>query len=335
MANTETSMKAIMLYEYGDPEVLKYEDVAMPTPGEGQVLLKIEAVGINFAETMQRRNSYLERTPLPSILGSEVAGTVEALGPGVENIKVGARVLVLLPKGGGYAQYATVSAKRLFELPSNLGFTEATTLIGQGVTAYDIIKRSGQLKAGESILVHAAAGGVGVYAVQLAKLLGASKVIATASTAAKLELAHSLGADVLINYTEPDWVNKVKEATDGQGADVILEMVGGEVFNQNLKCLALNGRMVIFGAASSKIPTLNPVQLMYRNHAVIGYWLINTISQPQLLAEGMQALLSWIGEGKLKIKVDYTFPLSKAAEAHSQIESRQTTGKVVLLPHAE
>ena len=331
----DITMGVIKFEQHGEPDVLQYVQVERPTPGRGEVLVKIEAVGINYADTMRRRDAYLEKTPLPYILGGEIAGTVEALGPEVKGVEPGTRVVAMIGTGG-YAQYAVLPARQVFMIPANLSFAEATTVPVQGVTAYDILKTSGQLKAGESVLVHAAAGGVGVYSVQLAKLMGAGKVIATASTAAKLELARSLGADEVINYAEnPDWHKKVLELTDGKGVDVILEMVGGEVFNQNFKCLAKYGRVVIFGVASNKIPTLNPAQLMYRNHTVTGYWLINTISRPGALDRAMGELLSWINEGKIKLVAEHTMPLSQAQQAHTMLEGRQTVGKVVLLPHKE
>ncbi len=334
------TMKAIKFYEYGEPDVLKYEDVEKPTPGPGQVLVKVEAVGINFADTMRRRNNYLEHTEVPHILGGEIAGTVEEVGPDVAGqlmpngleVKEGMRVLAVV--GQAYAQYALVPARQVFPIPASLDAATAVTIPVQGVTAYDILKLSGRLAAGESVLVHAAAGGVGIYSVQLAKLMGAGKVIATASTDAKLELARSLGADEVINYTtETEWPKRVREMTDGKGVDVILEMVGGEVFKQNFKCLALFGRVVIFGVASQETPTLNPTQLMYRNHSVIGYWLVNTMSRPKLFAQAMNELVGWVNEGKLKAIVEHTFPLSETAAAHTMLEGRQTIGKVVLLPH--
>ncbi len=328
------TMKVIQFYEYGEPDVLRYEEIEKPTPGKGQVLVKVEAVGINYADTMRRRNAYLEHTPLPYIIGGEIAGTVEEIGPETEgNVQVGQRIVAMVATGG-YAQYVNVSARQLFTIPDSLSYSQAVSIPAQGVTAYDIIKMSGQLKPGESVLVHAAAGGVGVFSVQIAKLLGAGQVIATASTSAKLELARSLGADHLVNYTEEDWFKQVKELTGGKGVDIILEMVGGEIFNQNFKCLAPYGRVVIFGVASHKIPTLNPVQLMYKNHSVVGYWLINTITRPQQLAQAMQAILGWVAEGKIQLVADQVFPLSEAAQAHAQMESRQTVGKLVLLPHA-
>ncbi len=327
------TMHVIRFTKYGEPDVLKYEEAPRPAPGAGEILVKIEAVGINYADTMRRRNAYLEPTPLPYIMGGEIAGTVAAVGEGVNNLKEGDRVLGIVGTGG-YAEYAVISARQVFALPDTLSFAEATTVPVQGVTAYDTLKMSGQLKPGETVLVHAAAGGVGVFAVQIAKLMGAGKVIATASTPAKRELARSLGADEVVDYTQPEWFNEVRQLTGGQGVDVVLEMVGGEIFNQNFKCLKRFGRVVIFGVASNIMPTLNPAQLMNRNHAVIGYWLVNTLSQPGLFAAAMQEVLGWIGAGKIKLIVENTFPLAEAAKAHAMLEGRQTVGKLVLLPHS-
>lgn len=329
------TMKAIRFTEYGGPEVLQYVDVEKPTAGDGQILLKIEAVGVNYADTMKRINRYLTPTKLPAILGGEVAGTVEEIGAGVTHLKVGQRVLATVDTHG-YAQYTAIPANLVFPLPDQLSFEQAVTVPVQGLTAYEILKISGQLKPGETVLVHAAAGGVGIFSVQLAKLLGAGKVIATASTEAKLELAKSLGADHVINYaTDADWPTKVREFTDGKGADIILEMVGGEVFNQNFKCLNYGGRVVVFGAASKEIPNMNPMQLMYRNHAVIGYWLVNTFRQPAVLQQHMAEVIGLIATGKVRLIVEHTFPLSQTAEAHKALEGRQSVGKVVLLPQAD
>ncbi len=327
------TMKVIRMHEYGGPEVLKYEDEEIPTPRRGQVLVKVEAPGINYADTMRRYNEYLEKTPLPYIPGGEIAGTVAALGDGVEGFQVGDRVLALTENG--YAQYALVMARILFRIPDNISFAEAASIPVQGVTAYEIIKYSGQLKPGESVLVHAAAGGVGIFSVQVAKLLGAGKVIATASSAEKLEIARSLGADELVNYTDPEWYKKVREVTGGKGADVILEMAGGDIFKQSLQCLAPFGRLVIFGVASRQLPQLNAAQLMLRNQTVTGYWLVNSMGRSQKFVEGMKELLGWIGEGKVKTVVDHVYPMADVARVHGLIESRQTTGKVVLLPWAE
>src|ERR671938_1473121 len=230
-------MKAIQVSEFGDPDVLEHVDVERPSPGEGEVLVEVKAAGVNYADTMHRRNQYLVETPLPFVPGFEVAGVVAEVGPNAGNTAVGERVVTIL-ESGGYTEYAVVAAQNLIPIPGRVSFEEAAAIPVQGLTAYHLLETSGMLKEGESVLVHAAAGGVGTLAVQMAKLMGASPVIATASTAEKLDLASELGADVLIDYTEEDWPQQVREATGAAGADVILEMVGGEFVQKNLECLA-------------------------------------------------------------------------------------------------
>ena len=324
-------MKAILAEEFGGPEVLRYAEVERPSPGEGEVLIEVEAAGVNYADTMRRRNRYLTRQPLPFTPGSEVAGVVAGVGDGVEDVSEGDRVVTLLGTGG-YAEYAVAPAAGLIPLPENLGFDEAAAVPLQGLTAYHIIKTSGALKEGESVLVHAAAGGVGTLAVQVAKLLGAGTVIATASSPEKLDLARSLGADVTIDYTEEDWPEKVREATDGKGADVILEMVGGDFPEKNLRCLNLFGRMVVYGAASGERGTINPERLMKKCHSVVGFWLVPVTSRPDLLVPSLREVLGWISSGDLQLTIGATYPLSEAAQAHADLEGRKTTGKLLLNP---
>jgi NADPH2:quinone reductase len=202
----------------------------------------------------------------------------------------------------------------------------------QGLTAYHVMATTGMLQQGESVLVHAAAGGVGYLAVQMAKLLGAGLVIATASTGEKLDIARDLGADVLINYTEEDWPEKVREATGGKGADVILEMVGGDFVQKNLRCLNAFGRMVVYGAASGERGTLVPVDLMRKNQVVAGFFLPRLMSRPDLLGSSLQEILAWISSGRVKLRIGARYPLEKAGEAHAALEGRETTGKIVLNP---
>src|SRR5215210_5778050 len=274
-------MKAIMVEEFGEPEVLRCTDVERPSPGEGEVLLEVRSVGVNYADTMRRRNQYLEPQDLPFTPGSEVAGTVAEVGDGVDDVSAGDRVVTLLGTGG-YAQFAVAPARSLIPIPEDLDFDRAAAIPLQGLTAYHCIKTSGALKEGESVLVHAAAGGVGTLSVQMAKLLGAGTVIATASSEEKLDLARSLGADILIDYTEEDWSEKVREATEGKGADVILEMVGSDFPEKNLKCLNVFGRMVVFGAASRERGTIVPAALMKRCHAVVGFYLPQVMRRPEI-----------------------------------------------------
>jgi len=324
-------MKAIMVEEFGEPEVLRHVDVERPSPGEGETLIEIRSTGVNYADTMRRRNQYVDLQDLPFIPGSEVAGTVAEVGEGVEDVAAGDRVLTMLGTGG-YAEYAVAPAGSLIPLPEGLDFDEAAAIPLQGLTAYHCIKTSGALKDGESVLVHAAAGGVGTLSVQMAKLLGAGTVIATASSEEKLDLARSLGADVLIDYTEEDWPEKVREATEGKGADVILEMVGSDFPEMNLKCLNVFGRMVVFGAASRERGPIVPAALMKRCHAVVGFYLPQVMRRPDLLVPSLQEVLGWISSNKLKLTIGSTYPLAQAAEAHSALEGRQTTGKLLLNP---
>ena len=233
---------------------------------------------------------------------------------------------------GGYAAYAVSRAQNLIPIPEGMDFDEAAAIPLQGLTAYHVLETSGQLKEGESVLVHAAAGGVGYLAVQMAKLMGASPVIATASTQEKLDLASELGADVPLNYTQEDWPEQVREATDGNGADVILEMVGGDFPQKNLQCLNAFGRMVVFGAASGDRGSLVPVELMMNNHVVAGFYLPNIMARPKLFGPSLEKVLGWISSGELKLNVGARYPLEQAREAHDALEGRDTIGKIVLNP---
>ena len=324
-------MKAIKVEGFGDPEVLQYVDVERREPGEGEVLIEVRSAGVNYADTMRRRDQYVEAQDLPFIPGSEVAGIVAEVGDGVDDVSTGDRVVTLLGTGG-YAEYAVAPAGSLIPLPEALDFDRAAAIPLQGLTAYHCIKTSGALKEGESVLVHAAAGGVGTLSVQTAKLLGAGTVIATASSEEKLDLARSLGADVLIDYTEEDWPEKVRGATEGKGADIILEMVGSEFPEKNLKCLNVFGRMVVFGAASGERGTIVPAALMKRCHAVVGFYLPQIMTRPDLFVPSLEEVLAWISSGKLQLTIGGTYSLENAADAHSDLEGRQTTGKLLLNP---
>lgn len=315
-------MKAVRIHEFGGTEKLTIDEVEKPSPKTGEVLIKTAAAGVNFADVMMRGGNYLTKPPLPFGLGFEVAGTVEELGKNVDNLKVGDRVVASV-LGGGYAEYATARAGGAIPIPEALDFSEATALLVQGLTALGLLDAT---KEGDSILVHAAAGGVGSLIVQLAKLKGL-KVIGTASNTNKLELVASLGADTAINYTESDWTDQVLQATGNKGVDWIIEMVGGEIVGQNLKVLAKNGTMWVYGAASGEDYKLSVLSLMYKNHIVRGYWLQNETVENRI--RFTKELVEHVAAGRLKINVT-EFPLEKVAEAHEAIEGRKTTGKVVL-----
>ena len=321
-------MKAIRIQETGGPEVMHLEDIEKPTPKAGEVLIKVAAAGINYADLAQRQGAYLTRTNTPMTMGFEFAGTVEELGSGVTSPQVGSRVVALAP--GGYAEYTVAPANTVIPIPDNLDFNSAAAFPVQGVTAYQLLRESTRLQEGDSVLVHAAAGGVGTLAIQLAKLMGAKTVVGTASNSKKLELIRELGADAAINYTEADWAEQITKATGGKGPDVILEMVGGDIAEKSLQILAPFGRMVVYGAASGQMVQFSGIQLMYKNQSVVGYWLTAWMSRPDKIAEAAQALMQYLATGKLRIIVGHTFPLEQAAEAHRTIADRKTTGKVVL-----
>jgi NADPH2:quinone reductase len=254
---------------------------------------------------------------------------VSEVGVGVEDVSESDRAVTLLGTGG-YAEYVAAPAQHLIPIPNDMDFDEAAAIPLQGLTAYHVLKTSGMLKEGESVLVHAAAGGVGTYAVQMARLMGAGSVIATASTQEKLDLAKNLGADTLINYTEEDWPDQVREATGGKGADVILEMVGGDFIQKNLECLAAFGRMVVYGKAGGERGALEPVDLMLYNQVVAGFYLPRLMSRPELISPSLEEVLGWVSGGDLKLTIGARYSLEEAAEAHEALEGRQTTGKIVL-----
>jgi NADPH2:quinone reductase len=323
-------MKAIRIHQTGGPEVLRVENLETPSPGAGEVLIRVAAAGINFADLAQRNGAYMTPTHVPTTLGMEVAGVVSALGAGTSGPVVGTRVAALV--AGGYAEFAIASAGAVIPIPDDLDFVRAAGFPLQGLTAYQLLRESGRLQQGERVLVHAAAGGVGTLAVQLAKLMGAGTVIGTASTAEKLALARELGADVTVNYTEDSWVAQVLTATDRAGVHIALEMVGGRVGEQTLECLSpFDGRMIVYGAASGKLAPISGGALMGRNLTVTGYWLAPWMSRPEAVARAVADLMTYVREGKLRIVVGHTYPLAEAAEAHRAMAARETTGKVVLL----
>ncbi len=327
------TMKQIIVNEFGSPEKLIIHEVAVPSVGDGQIRIKVEAAGVNFSDAMQRRNQYVFPVTLPYLPGWEVAGKVTELGKGVENIALGDRVVAMLPGGGGYAEYAVTPSYLAAVLPPTISSQESLALQVQGLTAFLMLKNGAKLEAGQTVLVQAAAGGVGTLLVQIAKLMGAGKIIATAGSAEKLAVAKSLGADELINYTESDWVQKVKEATGGKGVDLVLDGVGGEIFKSNLSILAPFGKLISYGNPSGGSTLVDAfAALVNYNHIVQGFGLATYFDKPDLMQEAYQFLFSNAATGKLKIHIGQSFPLKDAAEAHRQMESRKTTGKTVLIP---
>lgn len=324
-------MKLIRFEQYGGPEVLHYIEEEKPKPGDNEVLLEVKAIGVNYADTARREGQYVVPTELPYVPGSEVAGVIAEVGSNVTGFEVGMRVSALI-ECGGYADFVTLDEKVLIPLPENIDFEQAVALPLQGLSAYHILKTMGRLVEGETVLIHAAAGGVGAIAVQLAKIFGAGKIIATASSMEKLEHAKEMGATHLVDYSKENWVDEVKSMTDNKGVDLALEMVGGEVFNKTLKCLAPFGRLVIFGAASGEQAQFHPGQLMRKNQSVIGFFLPQIMRNQKLFQQSFQELLGYMESDQLKLTIGGSFPLAEAAEVHRLLQSRKTIGKLVLKP---
>jgi NADPH:quinone reductase len=325
-------MKAVRIHETGGPEVLTVEEVPVPVPGAGQVLIRSGVAGVNFTDVMARQGVYISAgsTPaLPAILGTEVAGVVAAAGPGVPPDLTGRRVIAFVH--AGYAEYAIAPLELVSELPAGIELAESTAFLVQGVTAWQLLTDCGRIEPGQSVLVHSAAGGVGTLAVQLAKVLGASTVIAATGSAGKQKLATELGADVVVDYTVPDWANAVLEATGGRGADIILDAVGGDIGEQSLDCLAPFGRLVVYGVSSKRLAPFAGTQLMQKNQTVAGYWLTSRLAaDPSATAAVVARLLKLAAAGRVRSVVRHAFPLEDAAAAHRAISDRRTVGKVVL-----
>jgi NADPH2:quinone reductase len=329
-------MKAVRFHQTGGPEVLVLEDVPIPTPGAGEILIRVEAAGINYADAMRRNGDpYAEPSPTPYIPGIEVAGTIEAHGPGVRAPAVGTSVFASPERGGGYAQYVVASAARVMPLPAGLTPVQATTLVVQGLTAALVLRHAGRLAVGETVAVEAAAGGVGSFAVQLGKLFGASQVIGLASDGAKCARARQLGADAAIDYTDPRWPRTVRRLTGGRGTDLLLEMTRGVTLSRALQALAPFGRMVVYGQASRQTAHIATQRLVVPNHSITGFYLGAYIGRRDLIRSTLEDLIGYVLDNRLELQVGAVLPLARASEAHRLLEGRKTTGKVVLQPWAE
>lgn len=335
-------MQAIRAHQFGSPDVLTYETIPTPAPGPGEILIRVESAAVNYADLMRRSATpYPFPTTLPYIPGSEVAGTVEALGAGVAGPPLGTPVFALVGADGstGYAQYAVANAAQVIPISPGLSMDEACGLVVAGATALLILKQVARLQPGETVLIPGAGGGVGLYAVQLAKLLGAGLVIGAASSAAKRAAAQAHGADAVIDYTQPDWAEQVHELTGGRGVDVALEMSGGAIFAQSLRCLAPFGRLVVFGMAGREplhFDAAAQMAFFYSpalNHSLHGFNLGLWFGlQPAAAVGALEELIGYAATGRVQIPVAHLLPLAQAAEAHRLIEARATTGKVVLKP---
>ncbi|HEX7185206.1 MAG TPA: quinone oxidoreductase [Thermoanaerobaculia bacterium] len=323
-------MQAIRVHATGGPEILRFEETPDPVPGEGQALVRIEAIGVNFIDTYHRTGLY--KVPsLPFTLGQEAAGTVEAVGPGVSGLAPGDRV-AYTGVMGAYAEKAAVPADRLVKLPEGLSARDGAAAMLQGMTAHYLALSTYPLKAGDTCLIHAGAGGVGLLLCQIAKLRGA-RVLATTSTEDKARLAREAGADEVIRYTEQDFAAEVRRLTGGRGVQVVYDGVGRATFDKSLDSLARRGMMVLFGQSSGPVPPFDPAVLNAKGSLYLTRpSLFHYIATREELEARAADILGWIRDGKLKLRIGQEFPLREAAEAHRALEGRQTTGKVLLLP---
>ena len=322
-------MKAVRVHAPGGPEALKYEDVPEPTPKPGEAIVKIDAAGLNYIDVYQRSGLY--KLDLPLTLGLEAGGTVTAVGAGVTEVKVGDKVAYTgVP--GAYAQYAAVPAQRLVVLPPGLQPKQGAAAMLQGMTAHYLACSTYPLKTGDTCLVHAAAGGVGLLLCQIARMRGA-RVIGTVSTDEKAKLAREAGADQVILYTKQDFEFEVKRITGGKGLQVVYDSVGKTTFDKGFNCLAPRGMMVLYGQSSGPIGAFDPQVLnqkgsLFLTRPSLGHYTATREELQQRAGE----VLGWIRDGKLKLRTELEFPLKDAAEAHRALEGRKTTGKVLLIP---
>jgi NADPH2:quinone reductase len=322
-------MKAIRVYEVGGPEVLRYEDVPDPSAKPGEAIVRVESAGVNFIDVYHRTGLY--KVPLPVTLGQEGAGTVQSIAADVTGLGPGDRV-AWAGVSGGYAGLAAVPASKLVKVPIGVSSRDAAAAMLQGMTAHYLATSAYAIQPGDTCLVHAAAGGVGLLLCQIAKMRSA-RVLSTAGSAGKAKLAREAGADETIDYTKQDFEAEVKRLTGGRGVQVVYDGVGKSVFEKSLNCLAPRGIMVTFGNASGPVPAVEPLTLMQKGSLFLTRpTLWHYIATREQLEARALSVLSWIASGKLKIRVGLELPLAQAADGQRALEARQTTGKVLLRP---
>ena len=322
-------MKAIRVHQLGGPEALSYEDIPEPQPGQDEAVVQVEAIGLNFIDVYYREGLYPET--LPFTPGLEAAGTVCAVGSQVREIQVGDRVAYSSAMGA-YAEQASVPAWKLVPVPRDVDFQTAAAIMLQGMTGHYLSHSTYPLESGQTALVHAAAGGVGLLLVQMAKMRGA-QVVGTVSTQAKAELADQAGADHVVLYTKKDFESEVHRFTEDAGVDVVYDSVGKETFEKSLNCLKPRGYLVLFGQSSGPVDPIDPQILNTKGSLFLTRpSLFHHIASPEALLERAEAVLKWASSGDLKVHVSEIFPLSEASQAHRALEGRKTTGKVLLLP---
>jgi NADPH2:quinone reductase len=324
-------VRAIQINDFGGPEVLELVDLDVPEPGDGEVLIRVARAGINFADTHQRENAYVAKYGLPFVPGGEVTGVVER---GDGELATGARVLAMTGGAGGYAEYATAPAATTFPLPEGVDDGAALALLIQGLTAWHLYRTCARLAEGESVVVHSAAGGVGSLAVQLARPMGAGRVIATAGSEERRALALELGADVAVDPDAEDLTAALVAANEGRPLDVILEQSGGRIFDASFDALAPFGRLVVYGISSREQREVRTGKLLRGSRAVVGFWLMHLLDRPELLRDPLADLMEQAARGELRAVVGGTYPLSEVRRAHEDLQARRTTGKLVLDPSA-
>jgi len=330
-------MKGARVKAFGNVDQLEIVELPEPLPDKREVVVAVKACGLNYADVMQREGLYPGGPKPPYISGLEAAGVVEALGPevnsgaqpawGVGSLPIGSRVVVLVP--GAHAERVCVDSRACIGLPQTMSFSEGAGFPVQYLTAYHCLTTLAHATAGETVLIHAGAGGVGTAAVQISKLLGL-RVIVTASTSDKRTKILELGADAAVGYDEFDIA--ARELTGGRGPEICLESIGGDVFRRSLAIMPALGRLVVYGAAGREPQPIDTLKLLFRSQSVLGFHLNAIFERRDLLVSSLTTLLGWVGEGKLKIQIGHTFPLSEVRKAHELIESRQSYGKIVLVP---
>ena len=321
-------MKAVRINEFGGLDVLRWEEAAAPRPRPHQVLIKVDAAGVNYADIMRRSGNY-PGPDLPSSMGLEAAGTVAEVGSDVTGLSVGQRVMAMGP--GGQAEYVAVNANFVFPYPETVDPVQAGGMPIVFLTSYHLLKTRGHLEPGHMVLVQAGASGVGTVAIQLAKAWGA-RVIATASTQEKLDLCRSLGADVTINYTEQDFEEVVNQESGGQGVELILECVGGPVLEKSVRCIAPYGRLISYGNASGTPANLPAADIFSANRTVIGFSIGRSPQGTLDHQSAMAEIFPMLADGKAKLVVDRVLPMAEVASAHQHLANRGTRGKVILTP---
>jgi NADPH2:quinone reductase len=315
-------MRAVQIQEFGGPEVLQVVDLPDPVPGPDEVLVRVSHAGMNFADTHQRENTYLKKYEVPRVLGGEVAG----VDPD------GNRVISLVD-GGGYAELVAAPKATTFPIPDGVEDGAALALVIQGLTAWHLFRTSAKIAPGESVVVISGAGGVGSLALQLAKPLGAGRVITTASSEDKRARCLEMGADVAIDTATDDLTGAIREANGGKPVDVVLEMSGGQVFEGCMEALAPFGRMVAYGIASGEQNDLQTGRLMRKSRAVVGFWLMHCLGRRDMMEEPLADLFARVKDGSLRPHVGATYPLSDIRRAHEDLQGRRTSGKLLLDPH--